>query len=76
MDLQKLLKEYFQNSELMQLATISENQPWLCNLYFVTDEKSNIYWTSSRIRRHSKEIMNNSTVAVTIVSDSKNKQAL
>ena len=77
MDLQKLLQEYFINNKLMQLATIGEDgKPWLCNVYFVTDENNNIYWTSARKRRHSKEILSNQNAAVTIVHDPENKQAL
>mgnify|MGYP001951245733 CR=1 FL=1 len=62
----------------MQLATIgADGKPWLCNVYFVTDEDNNIYWTSAREkRRHSKEIHDNPNAAVTIVHDSERKQAL
>ena len=76
MDLNKLLDEYLNNNELMQLATVSDEGPWLCNVYFVSDNKHNLYWTSARKRRHSKEIKNNSKVAATIVQDPVNKQAL
>ena len=77
MDLQQLLQEYFTNSKLMQLATIgSDGKPWLCNVYFVTDENNNIYWTSARSRQHSKEIQGNPNVAITIVHDPEHKQAL
>lgn len=50
--------------------------PWLCNVYFVTDEENNIYWTSGKSRRHSREITKNPISACTIVHDSKKKQAL
>ena len=60
----------------MQLATVSDGQPWLCNVYFVTDEENNIYWTSARSRRHSREIKDNSVVAATIVHNDYKKQAL
>lgn len=77
MDLHQLLKTFFEENKLMQLATVgSDGQPWLCNVYFVTDEDNNIYWTSARSRQHSKEIHGNSTVAVTIVHDDERKQAL
>lgn len=76
MDLKHLLKEYFESNTLMQLATIADGQPWLCNLYFVTDEQNNIYWTSARVRRHSKEITSNPIVAATIVHNDEKKQAL
>ncbi len=77
MDLNKLLQTYFTENHLMQLATVNaEGQPWLCNVYFVTDEQNNIYWTSARKRQHSKEILANPTAAVTIVHNDKDKQAL
>ena len=61
----------------MQLATVAEGQPWLCNVYFVADEDNNIYWTSARSkRRHSSEISANPLAAATIVHDSEKKQAV
>lgn len=76
MDLETLLKQYFEENKLMQLATVSDGQPWLCNVYFVNDEDNNIYWTSARSRRHSKELNSNPIVAATIVHDNDKKQAL
>jgi uncharacterized protein YhbP (UPF0306 family) len=76
MELKQLLETYFQENKLMQLATISDGKPWLCNVYFVTDENNNIYWTSARKRQHSKEILKDPNTAVTIVHDPVNKQAL
>ena len=60
----------------MQLATLRDGQPWLCTVYFVADDKLNLYWTSGRDRQHSLEILENPTSAVTIVHDVENKQAL
>jgi uncharacterized protein YhbP (UPF0306 family) len=60
----------------MQLATINGDQPWICTVYFVADEAFNIYWTSTKSRQHSKEIVNHSKVAITVVKDSELKQAL
>lgn len=74
--MKELLQQYFNENTLMQLATINDGQPWLCNVYFVTDEENNIYWTSTKARRHSKEILQDPRSACTIVHDSKRKQAL
>ncbi len=60
----------------MQLATIRDGRPWICNVYFVSDDSNNIYWTSARIRRHSKEIIDNPLVAATIVHNDISKQAV
>lgn len=76
-DLELLLQKYFSENKLMQLATVADGKPWLCNVYFVTDEENNIYWTSAKAkRRHSVDIVNNPLVAATIVHDEDNKQAL
>jgi len=76
MDLRELALDYFNTCKLMQLATISDGSPWICNVYFVIDDDMNIYWTSAKNRQHSKEIMSNPKVAVSIVKDAERKQAL
>ena len=76
MNLHGLALEYFTTCKLMQLATISDGNPWICNVYFVIDDDLNIYWTSAKGRQHSVEIMANPKVAVSIVKDSERKQAL
>ena len=47
----------------MQLATSLNNQPWVCSVWFASDEDLNIYWLSSTTRRHSKEVSKNNKVA-------------
>jgi len=76
MNMNELLLEYLTSNKLMQLATVAEGKPWLCNVYFVADADNNIYWTSAKRRRHSIEIHNNQDVAATIVHSQDNKQAL
>lgn len=53
-------------TRMMQLATCADNQPWLCNVWFVADDDLRIYWFSATNRRHSKEIARNPQVAATI----------
>lgn len=50
----------------MQLATSSNAQPWVCNVYYVTDEELNMYWLSFPSRRHSRELAKNPKAAITI----------
>lgn len=50
----------------MQLATVTGGQPWICTVYYVTDDQLNFYWLSFPSRRHSREIEQNNKVAVTI----------
>ncbi len=76
MELQELLKIYFANNRVMHLATVENGQPWMSNVYFVTDEDNSIYWTSAKNRRHSKEIVMNPVTAATIVHDGDKKQAV
>lgn len=63
MDVKDLVREYLQNAKLMQLATSIDDQPWVCNVWFASDNDFNIYWFSSITRRHSKEVVKNSKVA-------------
>ena len=51
---------------MMQLATISDGQPWCCSVYYVIDENLNLYWASWPTRRHSQEIKRNNKVAAAI----------
>ena len=60
------IKKYLKEPKLMQLATTKDDKPWICSVYFVVDEDSNIYWLSETHRRHSKEIEENSNVAVSM----------
>ena len=76
MDLKELIKQYFNDNKHMQLATIKNGQPWICTVYFASDDDFNLYWTSARSRQHSVEILNDSRVAVTVVRDTERKQAL
>lgn len=67
MKLRQLIKEYLKEAKMMQLATSSDNQPWVCNVWFAYDADLNIYWFSSTTRRHSKEVEKNNKVAGAIV---------
>ncbi len=51
----------------MQLATVRDNKPWICSVYYVADdEQQRLYWLSKPERRHSQEIAQNSQIAVAI----------
>lgn len=67
MDLKKLIKDYLNEAKLMQLATSIDSQPWVCSVWFASDDDLNIYWFSSTTRRHSKEVLGNKKVAAAIV---------
>jgi uncharacterized protein YhbP (UPF0306 family) len=76
MELKQLIQDYFRACQVMQLATVRGGMPWICSVHFVTDENMNMYWTSSKARQHSKEIMDDSRVAVAIVKDAERKQGM
>lgn len=58
-------RDYLKDVKLMQLATSKDNQPWLCNVWYVADEDDNIYFISRETRRHSMEIAQNPKVSCT-----------
>lgn len=43
-----------------------EGMPWISNIYYVYDMNYNMYWYSPKDSRHSKLILKNSNVAVSI----------
>lgn len=51
---------------MMQLATVSDNQPWVCTVYFVHDGNHNLYWASLPNRQHSQHIRVHPRVAAAI----------
>jgi uncharacterized pyridoxamine 5'-phosphate oxidase family protein len=65
MDTEELYKSCLKDIKLMQLATCSDNQPWLCNVWYVIDATNKIYWISRETRRHSEEIAKNPKVSCT-----------
>lgn len=67
---QKLLK-YLKSRRLMVLATYSE-KPWICTVFYVIDDKFNLYFLSKPHRRHCKDIVLNNSVSCA-VADSNQK---
>lgn len=66
MTLKEGIQQKLSQSSLLQLATSLEGQPWICTVYFVTDENLNLYWLSWPERRHSQEIAKNNKAAVAV----------
>lgn len=64
MDKVLLLKEYVDNARVMQLATVSDNGPWVCHVWYAVDwSKDRLLFTSRTIRTHSAHIALNDRVA-------------
>jgi uncharacterized protein YhbP (UPF0306 family) len=51
---------------MMQLATVRDNKPWICTVYYIEDDGMNLYWLSLPTRRHSLELADNPQVAAAI----------
>ena len=66
MDMKNLLSDYVNQKYMMQLATVSNGQPWSCIVYYVTDDELNLYWASIPSRRHSQEIKDCDSVSISI----------
>lgn len=61
------ITDYLKEAKMLQVATVKNNQPWVCTVYFAHDEQLNLYWLSKPNTRHSQEIKQNEKVAGTIV---------
>ncbi|MBP9667420.1 pyridoxamine 5'-phosphate oxidase family protein [Candidatus Saccharibacteria bacterium] len=61
--LHQKIHDYLNEVKMMHLATASNDTPWVCNVWFAADKDLTIYWISSTRRRHSKELVKNSSVA-------------
>lgn len=66
MQAKELVESYLIDAKLMQIATVSNGKPWICTVYYVSDNDSNIFWLSHPDRRHSQEIEKNPNIAVAI----------
>jgi uncharacterized protein YhbP (UPF0306 family) len=64
--IEQLIRQRLNSGQMMQLATIADEQPWCCTVYYVADEALNIYWISKPERRHSKEIQSHQKAAAAI----------
>jgi len=65
-DTAKLIKEYLDEAKMMQVATVANGKPWICNTWFASDENFNLYWFSLVEARHSQEIAKDSHVAAAV----------
>lgn len=65
-NIEEIIRAHLQTGRMLQLATVSGDQPWSCTLYYVADQDMNIYWISKRKTRHSKELEAHSKIAGSI----------
>lgn len=76
MSYEKFVAEYLSKGKVMQLATASENGPWICTVNYVNDSAGNVYWMSMKSSRHSVDIQRNASTAVAVVLDPDRKMGL
>ena len=61
------LQDFLESRRLLVLATKSEELvPWVCNMYFSSDEDLNMYFISSPEVLHSKQIGKSPEIAFSI----------
>ena len=65
--LDALIREYLNEAKLMQIATVKEGKPWVASVWYVNDDKYNLYFISRKARRHSLELEENPNIAGAIV---------
>ncbi|MCA9380852.1 pyridoxamine 5'-phosphate oxidase family protein [Candidatus Dojkabacteria bacterium] len=77
-----LIKTFLENNKLVTIATEDSGNPWICNVYYASDDDLNLYFLSSIEENHSKHIEENNNIAFTVVwfnpdnlSDRKSVQA-
>ncbi len=63
MEVKQLIQTYLQDAKMMHLATVSNGKPWVCNVWFATDDSMSIYYFSATTTRHSAEVMEDPYVA-------------
>ncbi|MBU1327424.1 pyridoxamine 5'-phosphate oxidase family protein [Patescibacteria group bacterium] len=67
-DKQELLT-FLKSENLMALATI-DKKPWICNVYFVTDDNFNLYFISKPATTHCQNIAKNNSVTCSVANSS------
>ncbi|MBM2831320.1 MAG: hypothetical protein HW414_372 [Dehalococcoidia bacterium] len=60
---------YLREHNAMSLATLSEGQPWAAAVFYVHDDRINLYFLSDPKARHSQQLMKNPRVSVAINED-------
>jgi len=67
-EVEKTIREYVAQVVHLSLGTSRDNKPWVCEVHFAYDDDLNLYFVSSKQRRHSLDIADNPSVAGDIVT--------
>jgi uncharacterized protein YhbP (UPF0306 family) len=64
MDKDQLIREYVEAGKVMQLATVGEEGPWMCHVWYALDwSGQRLLFTSRTIRTHSRHLESDGRVA-------------
>lgn len=63
---QGLIRGYLPQGTIMQVASVAAGQPWICTVYYVSDDACNLYWLSLPSRRHSRELASHPKAAAAV----------
>jgi len=72
MDMNKLFRYFIQGSIILTLATSENNEPWVCNVFYISDKDLNLYFLSGKKTTHSQHIKKNNPVSVSIYDHESN----
>lgn len=64
----KLISDYLNRHEMMTLATVSDEKPWVATVYYVVDDNLNLYCLTSPNTEHGQMMVKNKNVACNIAN--------
>ena len=67
-ELKETILSYLKEHNIMTMATVENNTPWAATLFYANDGFV-LYYLSDPITRHSKNIVENPVIAVTVDED-------
>lgn len=66
MELANIIRDYLDQYPIITVASESQGRPWICTVYFAFDHNLSMYFISKLSRRHSQELVENSSVACAV----------
>ncbi len=66
MELKTYIKEFLDSHKFLAFASVSDSQPFVCNLHFSSDQDLNIYFASQVDKKHSLNVESQPQIAVCI----------
>lgn len=66
------IRTYLANHKLMTLATSTQDQPWVCTVYYAEDANLSLYFVTGKSNRHAAAVAANPQVAFSIYESTQN----